>query len=410
MISHRCASLCLVVSVCQAAIRGPVESTGAIRLSGMSGDNPVRSRGQNPGGAGIVRKTPDIESPPPPGERENRYHQVEDDVTTRTLSKRQMVTADEPPAQLNDRAKLKVLEPPAKSIVVGPSFLVSIEIEPENMEDFSSVYEAEGAGGKVCVSLDDELFYCWPALGGRILFSEALEGSHTLVAMLYKDGELREESSSGVVTFRTLNDPKVGESDLPKSASRDDNRQEKNATDEQVDVSYPVVEMVSPKHGVTYPGTSIILQTVVEPSNLELFQKHFQYAFSCVSVDIATAYSCFAIYGDKSPPVILGLESGIHIIEAALSHPENGGILFDSKSRGTFYTAGASNQDAFVSINVTVDGYVREIPMMRDGDLLAQTNEFCASINMDEKAMCQDSIHERLSHAYKLAEVALSQG
>jgi len=55
--------------------------------------------------------------------------------------------------------------------------------------------------------------------GGRVRFINAVEGSHSLVAMLMKDGELQPETITEVHHFTTVEDPDLGGDDSEKGES-----------------------------------------------------------------------------------------------------------------------------------------------------------------------------------------------
>lgn len=194
-----------------------------------------------------------------------------------------------------------------------------------------------------------------PALTGRSFYSNAAEGEHTLEAMLYNDGELKTASRT-TATFALVNDPDiVGSSkDMPEAEQEQD---QDITLNEEVQVLFPVVKVSSPAANVTYPGTSVSVRLMIEPTDAKILKHYFENAFVCINIDSAPAYSCFAIFDDNkfSPPLVLGLKNGIHTNEAALSHPETGELLPGSFS-GTsiFFTSG----EFAVDVTVSGDNYI----------------------------------------------------
>ena len=302
------------------------------------------------------------------------------------------------PIQFNAEARLNITEPPPNSFVMGETLSVAIDIQPYNKNDFLSVYE-NSIDAKVCVSLDSNPYLCWPALTGRIFFSGTSEGKHKLEAMLYNDGELKKESRSAT-SFTTVHDH--GDTIVAgqdEQVTGKPNLEEDPTTGEQIHVEFPAVKISSPAANVTYPGTSVSISTVIEPTDAALFELYFKKAFVCVNIDSSSAYSCFSIFGEDkyAPPLVRGLDNGPHIIKAGLSHPETGEILLDSFSQvSTFFTAGELNEAASIAVEVNVSGRKHIIPMVEGSNFDAQTAAFCTDVQMAKNPSCTERIKAKL--------------
>ena len=99
-----------------------------------------------------------------------------------------------PPECDSDLSLLQISEPPDGSTVQGSGFDVGVQIMPCNTDLFNASYA--NPTSRICLSLDDSPFYCWPIFGGKLRFINAVEGQHTLKAVLMKRGEMVDETAS----------------------------------------------------------------------------------------------------------------------------------------------------------------------------------------------------------------------
>jgi hypothetical protein len=246
------------------------------------------------------------------------------------------------------RDRVIITEPSTGSLLEGNKFIVALSIQSSNETEFRQSY-MEKNQGRICISLDRGPFVCWP-LYGKMYFTQATEGEHEIVAMLWKNGSLDPLSSSEKVTFTSVHNPLIIQEPLQHPEILERNNPVGASS---VHVTYPVVQITSPLAKVSYKGTSVHFQfTLPHVDDDEMFGKHFQAAFVCINVDIASAFSCFPRLGSNQTssdrfsgfgvvPWLLGLSKGVHTIEAILSHPETGELLLGSSS-GTqmFFMAG----------------------------------------------------------------------
>ena len=372
--------------VCLGAVTGPIDSTDGIRIV-PKGASVLHKQSTQP--VHLQTKTTSTTGTNPP----------EPVLQTKTTS----TTGNPPePVKFNAEARLNITEPPPNSYVMGETLSVKIDIQPYNRDNFLSAYE-DSADAKICVSLDSSPFLCWPALTGRILYSQVTEGKHTLEAMLYNDGEIKTKSRT-VTSFIMVHDPDIVASGEDEQETEQDLDEDPSAGGEQIQVEFPIVQISSPAANVTYPGTSVQARFVMEPSNPDLFKHYFANAHVCVNIDSAPAYGCFSVFGDVrfAPPLVLGLENGRHTIEAALSHPETGDVLYDSVSpTSTFFTAGELNEAATVAVEVTVSGSKYIVPIIEGSNLHAQTDAFCEDVGMAKNPSCTERILHKLSSAWE---------
>ena len=302
-------------------------------------------------------------------------------------------------------AKVKLLEPPNNSYIKGSTVYVKLEIIAQNQDAFHEAYDQDG---RICLSLDDGPFHCWP-IDSRIMFSNAVDGSHSLVAKLYRNGELKEETSSESVTFTTVTDPtdpnqnprtyhdqgpSWSKDDTPKP---DEDAEAAPEDSEEVQVAFPLVHLISPADRVSYTGSDVTLTTFMEPRNPDIFEKYFQHSFTCFNIDIATAHACFPLFKNRFGPLVIGLENGMHTIEASLSNPNTGDLLEES-SRGTttFFMAGKSNEGAAYTAEINIRGKLHRIPIVRGGCLAEQTKALCRSVGLEGQAVCVDPVFQHL--------------
>jgi len=386
-------------------ITGPIESTDGIRLSPrkMKGtsSSTLSSIDHKPGSAPQHHNSQDragnvysasstrgINLDPTNHHKQQRRYAVDGDSIDERLTPVTQQHKNLKPIN-STKAKLKILEPPMDSFIFGGNFHVAIQIQPDNEYNFNEAYKTSG---KICISLDESPWHCWPAIGGRIHFAESMEGSHSVIAKLWLDGEMIEDSVSDRVKFTTVDDPDLFD-DISKTETGTSARSSVEET-EEVTIDVPIVQLLSPADHVTYLGTSILLRTNLSPIDQVLFKKLFKYAFVCINIDVASAHACFPIFGDNSPPFILGLGPGMHTITSSLSHPETKqGLIHESDSGiKTFYMAGDDNVAAAVVIKVLVDGTEHQIPIHQTMELKAQSTAFCASIGMRDSNECNESI------------------
>lgn len=293
--------------------------------------------------------------------------------------------------------KLNITEPPNDSFIAGEHFMVSISIITDDEESFRKAY-VDGNSGRVCLSLDEGAYSCWPVSNGRVFFSQVVEGSHSLVAKIYKDGKLIDQSISSV-NFTTVINPSFYDPNTSyhNQLRHQEIREEAKDSGEGAHVSFPIVDLMSPLEKVSYHGTSIELQSRLRPKDPEMFEKFFNNSYICFNVDIATAHACFPIFGDATKPLILGLESGMHTIEASLCHPHTGDLLLSSSS-GTivFFMAGDSNEGAAFTANVNIRGKSYEVPVVKGGCITTQAKNLCSSVGLADTMTCFDSVHNHL--------------
>jgi len=229
------------------------------------------------------------------------------------------------------------------------------------------------------VSLDDSPFSCWPVFGGRVRFVNAVEGTHTLVAMLMKDGVLREETRTDVRKFTTVEDPDLG---LPEPEPEDEEEEidldEKE--DKQVELDVPFVEILTPFEKVTLPGSNAEFVSKIHTNEAEKFEKYFKHQFICFNLDASSAHSCWPIFSGPAniKPFVAGIQPGLHTLEALLTHPETRrGIEETQTEFRTFFTSGDSDEMAAVVAQVEVDEVLYNIPVSNGGDAEMQGFYFC---------------------------------
>ena len=289
---------------------------------------------------------------------------------------------------------LNITEPPQGSVLLGSTLTVKIDIITSDQDAFLSRFNTTDS--KMCASLNAGPFFCWPALSGRVFYTEVEEGEYTLEAMLHSAGKL-EHSTKTTSIFKMVRD--AMDDELSNVADQSDAE-----APTQVQVDYPRVGVSSPYNLVTYPGHSVSLRFDLEPTDLNSFQHYFANSFVCVNIDQAPAYSCFAIFGDEhySSPLVLNLPNGKHTMEVALSHPETGEILTSSKAEtSTFFTAGELLEAATVAVDVTVADERHVVPLIEGTNLDAQTNAFCDSVGMAESKTCKERVKHKLWSAWE---------
>ncbi len=288
-------------------------------------------------------------------------------------------------------AKVEILEPPNQSYIAGKHFNVKLKINfhPHHQERFKKEYQESDNSGYVCLSLDNGLYNCWKILNqSNIVFANVSNGNHTLVATLYKDGVVQNETTSEEIMFTMVHDPIFEDEEgrnefhsmLPSNIN--DNIMEEEEDHEGVEVSYPVVQVLNPLHRVSYSTYDLEVTTKLAPtSQPETFEKYFQHGFICYDVDFATGQACYSIFYHNFNPLILGLNIGMHTIQASLIHPQTGDILPDSSmGRITFFIAGKDNAGATFVADINIHGKLHKVPLMNGGSIVAQARYLCSII------------------------------
>lgn len=321
--------------------------------------------------------------------------------------------------------KIEIIEPPNSSYIAGQNFFVKIKIRvrPSDEQSFRKEYSPENEG-HICLSLDDGLFHCWSLESANILYSQVTDGEHNLVAMLYKDGSLQNETRSEEIMFTMVHDPQFLEEEddddnstairhLHHQSTRRLNLEDGTISEDGedandvggVDVSYPVVQIINPAHQVSYTGTKISIETLVEePQNPELFQKYFKYSFTCFNIDSATAYACFSLFHKSSSNLlVIGLSIGMHTIVATLSNPETRDILEDSSSLlQTFFMAGEDDVGAYAVADVNIKGIEHKIPLVEGSSIMKHAKHLCF---MTGSRTSDDCIEPVVRHLQKYATI-----
>ena len=163
-------------------------------------------------------------------------------------------------------------------------------------------------------------------------------------------------------------------------------------------VDFPIVQMISPREKVSYAGTILTLRPLLTPPDPEQFEKFFKVAFNCFILDISTAHACFRVFNNLGNPFVLGLDGGMHTIEASLAHPSTGELL-EGSSEGTklFFMTGKDDEELLFAANVNIRGNVHNIPLAKGGCIVAQTKSFCASVGLETNSLCLNPpVHDHL--------------
>jgi len=417
-----------------------MEYTSAAVIGPNLVDIPIRLADANIITNDLITKT----YPQEAFQKQNYYKLQESTSMNRPLSKSSertelySTTTDEGNRNTMNQNRVVITEPSTGDLLEGNKFVIGLKIQSTNETQFRETY-IENKEGRICLSLDQSPYVCWPPIG-RMFFTQATEGEHEIVATLWRNGLLEESTTSERISFTTIFNPKIIQEESHDKVKpqhsleshsyrtndnmRRDNVMENrsNPSNDVVNVTYPIVHITSPLRKVSYPGESLFFDYDLPiTENQGLFKKYFQTAFVCINVDIATAFSCFPIFGlsnntttttttnqaSSTIPWLVGLSKGMHTIEAMLSHPETGDLL-PASSSGTimFFMAGAENEGAAFIGSINIRGKRYDIPIMRGGCLEAQTQAFCRSIAglSDLHQACMDPV---LSH---LQEVAVQVG
>jgi hypothetical protein len=347
-----------------------------------------------------------------------------EDTTTTTRSASSSTTTSE--ENVSPTVHLIIHEPPHESYIAGKHFFVGLQVVTSDPESERLVRAARDEY-KVCISLDDGHYSCW-STNSTIVYANAIHGSHSLIAKLFKDGNLLDETASSLVTFTTVSDPTMNISGVEfhsqfsqpqanqnqhpddveetvdldgndvsnSTSSDDDDSSDSDDVEEGVHVSFPSVELLTPSDQVSYTGSDLIIDTSLKPQDPEQFSKYFQNSFTCFSIDMATAQSCFQLFRDAKP-LMVGLDIGFHTIEASLTNPETLELLEASRSgMKTFFMAGQDNQGAIFTAEINLRGKLHQIPIVKGGSLVAQTNALCRSVGLAEQGICLDPVFRHL--------------
>jgi hypothetical protein len=310
-------------------------------------------------------------------------------------------------------AKAEIVEPPGKSYIAGKGFLVKlrINIPPSQEERFQTAYNHDG---HICLSLDDGPLFCWSVIGEvKMYFADVTDGQHTLIAKLYKDGEIQDATVSAIVNFTMVHNPEFAEGvdfhlqEHYEKPTEDVDEQKANDKNEKVEVIFPVVDLVNPANRVSYAGNSISMKTNLEPQDPEIFQMFFLHGFICFNIDFATAYACYSIYNYDANPLVLGLDIGMHTISAALINPETGDILKESMGgRTTFFMAGKSFEGAQFVADINVRGRLHKVPLIPGASLREQSKHLCSSIGNEGTLDCIEAIKMHLFQAARQQNIS----
>ncbi|GMI38667.1 hypothetical protein TeGR_g5777, partial [Tetraparma gracilis] len=232
---------------------------GAITGGSSAGTSNIKlSKGGKGGGRRGGRRQPQQQQqqpppPPPPPPAEPRP-----EVT---------MAPDEPPPPPpcgTDSATLHIVEPPEGATVKGSSFDVRVAIEPCDTDLFNESYA--GPTSRVCVALDSSPYYCWPVVGGRIRFVGAVDGQHTVTAVLMKQGQLLPETETGVRAFASIEDPNEADDDEEEVVGEEGDI-DLDKQEEQVTLGIPNLEMILPFERVTLPGSQLTVVSRVKTAD-----------------------------------------------------------------------------------------------------------------------------------------------
>ena len=290
--------------------------------------------------------------------------------------------------------RLGIKEPPNGSFIGGTTVYVTLNLMVDmDEQEFRKEYK----DARVCLSLDESSWFCW-AFDSKIMLSNTVDGTHTLQAKLYHKGKLLDRSSSDVITFTTVSDPTIEEShdyhnqEIPVwHADIEDavlDLDEIHTVDEEgTEVSFPTVQLLTPMDKVSYSGTDVMIDTLVEPENPKQFNVFFRHAYTCFNIDMGTAHFCSPLFQDDKP-IVVGLDIGFHTIEASLSNPETGDVLEESSSQFVFFMAGTNNEGAAFTAEMNLRGKLNRIPVVKGGCITQQAISLCRSIRQEHNPSC----------------------
>ena len=123
---------------------------------------------------------------------------------------------------------------------------------------------------------------------------------------------------------------------------------------------------------------------------------------------MATAHSCFPIFGEEDP-LVLGLEPGMHTIIAAISHPETGNLLGESSAGiQVFFMTGKSNEAAALTAKINIRGKAHTVPVAKGGDIIEQSKALCYKVGLSSSNMCIESVSSHLATVAQQSGIALT--
>ncbi len=303
---------------------------------------------------------------------------------------------------VSSSVRLQIVDPPNKSYIAGTHFIVKLKVHvpPSVEKSFQKAYERDG---HACLSLDDGPYHCWNFENAQMFFAQATDGEHTLTAKLYRDGSLQHETTSEQISFTVVHNPEFEDgANFHKQTMTVKRRDVEDEEDdgeegEAVEVAYPTVQIINPEDRVSYSGTRVGLKTLLVPEPPKLFRKYFQHGFTCFNVDFATAHACYPLFQNNTNPFILGLDIGMHSIEALLINPQTGDLLKgSSRGRKIFFMAGESNEGAHFVANINVRGKLHKVPMVQGGSIIEQAKSLCSSVGLVESIDCIEPVSEHI--------------
>ena len=324
------------------------------------------------------------------------------------LAKPRPKTSEAPPPRKHHQinpVRLGIKEPPDGSFIQGSTVYVKLDlITHMDKDEFHTAYK----NSKVCLSLDDSNYFCWP-LSSTIMFSNTVDGSHTLQAKLYHNGNLLDATSSEEIMFTTISDPTMADEDVEYHSQSpvwnteelqdeviDLDQIDDEEDEEGTDVSFPQIQLLTPMHKVSYSGTEVLLDTLVTPADPDVFNKFFRRAYTCFNIDMATAHFCFPLFQEEKP-VAVGLDIGFHTLETSLSNPETGELL-EASSSGTqvFFMAGNDNEGAAFTAEMNLRGKLHRIPVVMGGCIAQQSKSLCLSVGLEHNVACVGPVFDHL--------------
>ena len=296
----------------------------------------------------------------------------------------------------NNVVTLEFRQPVNNEVVFGTKLEVRIAAVTELNEQ---AFQEKFKDTTMCLSLDDGPFFC-SETNRAVMYSNVDEGEHTLVAKMYQNGDFAKFARAASIRFTTTLDPtklseqdRIAFEDQLKVKKQNFTSFEENSEEEKlVEVTFPKVHLVSPHHRVTYAGTELKVETMIDSQDHPHFQFYFINSYTCLSLDLSPTYFCHALHLDnsshqtKSIMVATSLGIGLHTIEVALSHPETGEILDMSKSgKRISFVAGKSMEGAQFVTAINLRGKSIQIPVAAGGNIQTQSQEICRQAGFHEK-------------------------
>ena len=295
----------LLVSLC-IGLRGitDAKAKSGIRLKkkakgggSRGGSKPIKLSGKKKKGAasrgGLASVQGRRKAPPPPSE------------PTREQIEEMTMQPDEPkapPPPDTDEAVVSILDPPNKSTIAGSSFDLRVQIDPVNSEVFMESYN--NSNSRVCVSLDGSPYSCWPVFGGKIRYINAVDGPHSIHAVLMKKGVIIPESITESVQFTTVESPEIEDENEEESSALEEEGEDGES--KRVQLSMPQLILQVPPEKVTLPGSAVQLVSRVDLAggDIEVFEEHFKHQFVCYNVDATTAHACWSLLDESTVPFV----------------------------------------------------------------------------------------------------------